>query len=525
MLFNSYSFIFAFLPLTLLGFFWLARYEHKLAAAWLAAASLFFYGWWNIAYVGLLLGSIAFNYTLGVWIARGRVRRQAISKGHLLTFAVAANLSMLAYYKYANFFLETLNDMVGTGLDLGTIILPLGISFFTFTQIAFLVDTYRGGVKEYNFLHYSLFVTYFPHLIAGPILHHKEIMPQFSKTSTYRLDPLGFSVGLSIFAIGLFKKTVLADGVAPHADTIFAAAAQGGHPGLLQAWGGVLAYSVQLYFDFSGYSDMAIGLSRMFGIVLPLNFYSPYQALNIIDFWRRWHMTLSRFLRDYLYIPLGGSRSGRPRRYLNLGITMVLGGLWHGAGWTYVAWGALHGVFLLVNHVWQELRKALGQELARSAWTGRLASRFVTLLGVTVAWVFFRATNFQSATQILKGICGLNGLFLPIAVVDLLGPLKPLFQRLGGHIEMGGGGEFVSTYAWILALWSIVLFAPNTSQIMRHFTPGLDYPPKGITEAFRSVDRIPAWNLSLFWAVITGLLAACGLLSLAHVSPFLYFQF
>ena len=355
MLFNSFLFLFVFLPATLLGFFLIGRYSRPLAALWLFAASLFFYGWWNPAFTFLLLASIAFNYSVGTALAREHARRRAASGSWLLGVGVCANLGLLAYYKYANVFIQGGNAVLGTGWQIESIVLPLGISFYTFTQIAFLVDAHRGEAGEFDFIRYGLFVTYFPHLIAGPVLHHKEMMPQFALAQTYRPHWANLSVGLTILAIGLFKKVVLADGVASFASPVFKAASEGASVTFLEAWVGALAYTFQLYFDFSGYSDMAIGLSLLFGVKLPLNFDSPYKAANIIDFWRRWHMTLSRFLRDYLYFPLGGNRKGPARRHLNLLITMVLGGLWHGAGLTFVMWGALHGFYLIVNHAWRRL--------------------------------------------------------------------------------------------------------------------------------------------------------------------------
>ena len=281
MLFNSYAFIFLFLPGVLAAFFQLARLSHAYAAGFLACASLFFYGYWNPAYVWLLLCSIACNYGFGLWISKTGSRRN-ISK-RLLVLAISANLLLLAYYKYAHFFLSSLNTATGSSFAFGEIMLPLGISFFTFTQITFLIDTYLGKAKEYNPIHYALFVTYFPHLIAGPILHHKEMMPQFAKAATYRFNYENMAVGSTIFVIGLFKKVVLADGVGAYVDPVFSAPAGGLELSFIEAWGGALAYALQLYFDFSGYSDMAIGLSRMFGIILPLNFHSPYKASNLIE--------------------------------------------------------------------------------------------------------------------------------------------------------------------------------------------------------------------------------------------------
>ncbi len=357
MLFNSYTFLFLFLPVALAGAFVLARYRTSFAVAWLVFASLFFYGWWSWRHVPLLVASIAFNYIAGAAIVRrgGKAGGKAFG---ILAGAVAANLAVLGYFKYAGFLVANVDAFLGTGMRVEAIVLPLGISFFTFTQIAYLVDVYRDPVR-YGVVPYALFVSYFPHLIAGPILHHREMMPQFAAPTSYRFDYSNLAAGLTIFAIGLFKKTVLADGIAPYASPVYAQAAQGYAPGMVEAWGAAVAFGLQLYFDFSAYSDMAVGLSKMLGIRMPVNFESPYKATSIVEFWRRWHMTLSRFLRDYVYVALGGNRRGTARRYANLLVTMLLGGLWHGAAWTFVLWGALHGAFLAINHGWIALRRRL----------------------------------------------------------------------------------------------------------------------------------------------------------------------
>lgn len=426
MLFNSYSFIFLYLPVVLLGFFWLARVGQAFASGWLALASLFFYGYWNPAYVGLLLGSIICNYAFGLWIVKARARTEklglrteksvpttqssALSPQRLLFVALGANLLLLAYYKYANFFAGSVNGIAGTQWNLGEIILPLGISFFTFTQIAFLVDTYQGKVKEYNFIHYLLFVTYFPHLIAGPVLHHKDMMPQFAHVSTYRINWDHVATGLLLFTLGLCKKVLWADSLAPFATAIFDGTQHGMATGILptmyEAWAGALAYTLQIYFDFSGYTDMALGVALMFNIRLPINFNSPYKATSIIEFWRRWHITLSTFLRDYLYIPLGGNRHGKPHRYLNLMATMLLGGLWHGAGWTFVIWGMLHGVYLAINNLWREM---VAERFLRGvpSWLSALAGGTLTFIAVVAAWAVFRAGNMTQALVILKAMFGI----------------------------------------------------------------------------------------------------------------------
>jgi alginate O-acetyltransferase complex protein AlgI len=407
MLFNSYAFIFLYLPIVLLIYFHLARLGHAYAAGWLAMASLFFYGYWNPAYVGLLLASIIFNYAFGLWIAKSRNNAVRVSGKQLLVVAVVANLSLLGYYKYANFFISSANSVTGLSLSLGDIILPLGISFFTFTQIAFLVDTWQGKVKEYNFIHYTLFVTYFPHLIAGPVLHHSEMMPQFAQRNNYRVNWEHLAGGIVLFTLGLCKKTLWADSFAPYAHAVFAGVQRGSIPTIYEAWSGALAYTMQIYFDFSGYTDMALGVALMFNIRLPINFNSPYKATSIIEFWRRWHMTLSRFLRDYLYIPLGGNRKGKLRRYTNLMATMILGGVWHGAGWTYICWGVLHGVYLTVNHVWREWlpEKWVGWI---PAWLSTLTGGFITFIAVVVAWVVFYSVDIAHAVVMLKAMSGIE---------------------------------------------------------------------------------------------------------------------
>ncbi|MGO8754189.1 MAG: MBOAT family O-acyltransferase [Gallionellaceae bacterium] len=520
MLFNSYTFIFGFMPVVAVVFFVLGRHNHRWAGAWLAAASVFFYGWWNPAYVGLLLGSVLFNYSVGYSLARAKANPARSGRKLVLIVGIAGNLALLGYYKYANFFVSNLNLLLGDNYVLTQIILPLGISFFTFTQIAFLVDTYQGKAREYNFIHYALFVTYFPHLIAGPVLHHKEMMPQFAHAETYRLRIEKIVVGSTIFFVGLFKKVVLADGVAPYANQAFDAATAGDPLQFFQAWGGALAYTMQLYFDFSGYSDMAIGLSLLFGIALPLNFHSPYKAVNIIEFWRRWHMTLSRFLRDYLYIPLGGNRKGGVRRYVNLGVTMLLGGLWHGAAWTFVLWGGLHGCYLIINHAWRALRVSLGQDLTRSTWVGRFAGMAITFFVVVVAWVFFRASSFESALHMLKAMAGMYGVSLPAAFASSLGGLREPLQALGVTFSFGGGTQFVNTYGWVVSLSLIVFLAPNTQEIMRSWGPTLNdvHAPAGIQARF-------AWRPSVRWTVFMSLVATAAILSLSHPSKFLYFQF
>jgi D-alanyl-lipoteichoic acid acyltransferase DltB (MBOAT superfamily) len=495
LLFNSYIFIFLFLPIVFVGFFRIGKFSRFLALLWLSTSSFFFYGWWDVRYLGLLFGSIVFNYLAGYLIGHGTSGREIQSR-ILVVLAITGNLILLGYYKYANFFAENFNHISGIPLTLTHIILPLGISFFTFTQIAFLVDTYQGKVKEFNFVHYALFVSYFPHLIAGPVLHHKEMMPQFAKRSVCRINWDNVAVGLSIFIFGLTKKLLIADSLGSIASPIFESVKAGGHPMLFEAWIGALGYSLQLYFDFSAYSDMAIGLSLMFNVRLPMNFNSPYKASSIIEFWRRWHMTLSRFLRDYLYIPLGGNRGGKVRRYFNLLVTMILGGLWHGAGWTFVIWGGLHGCYLLVNHAWRGFKQRMG-------WGngGRfvvLGGSVLTFLVVVLGWVFFRADSIASAITILHGMVGTYG---------MLGRWTPV--REGIKI--------------IIPCLLCVFMFPNVRELFLQFRTTSEEMDTDIPSG-RLISFLQ-WRPTKVFAWVSGTAFLFSVNELTHVSEFLYFQF
>jgi alginate O-acetyltransferase complex protein AlgI len=417
MLFNSYEFIFMFLPIMFVVYFYLMSKRVVLGAKiWLVAGSLFFYSYWNITYLPLILISMFTNYGVGLTLVnQDRVK---ISSKTVLTFGIFFNLALLGYFKYTDFFLENFNGIFGSNIPLPHIILPLGISFFTFTQIAFLVDAYKKEAKEYNIFNYMLFVTYFPHLLAGPILHHKEMMPQFASVKNYAKNYKNIALGLFIFSIGLFKKVVIADTFAVWANAGFDTATT---LNLIEAWATSLSYTFQLYFDFSGYTDMAIGVSLMFNIKLPINFNSPYKALSIQDFWRRWHITLSRFLRDYLYIPLGGNRKGEIRTYANLITTFLLGGLWHGAGWTFIIWGLLHGIALAIHRMWQSFGFKLNKILA---W-------FITFNFVNIAWIFFRAKDFESAMKVLGGMFSLDNIVLPEKYFKFLAQYNEVYFKFG----------------------------------------------------------------------------------------------
>ena len=493
MLFNSYIFIFCFLPVTLVIFFGLARFRQiEAAKIWLTISSLFFYAYWNIAYLPLMVISIVFNHQIGGWIASSKPKSSQAKT--LLWIGIIVNLIVIAYYKYANFFLSSVQGFVRINFALPEIILPLAISFYTFTQIAYLVDAYRGETKEanYDLLTYSLFVTFFPQLVAGPILRHDELIPQFRQLRNFVFSHKNAARGATLFVLGLAKKVLIADTLSPWVATVFNNAEA---VTFIEAWVGALSYTFQLYFDFSGYSDMAIGLGLIFNIRLPINFDSPYKAVSIIDFWRRWHITLSNFLRDYLYITLGGSRRGQVRRYGNLLTTMLLGGLWHGAGWTFVIWGGLHGVYLCINHGWRKLNFSLPQTLG---WA-------ITFIAVIASWVLFRAQSLHEGVEILQTMAGMKGVVLPgepSGKLALLTPFGIQLQRWTQLSYLPAINE--SKMLSLLALGGLigwVTLLPNTQQIIGQLKP--------------------TW----WWAVSIGILASFCLLSLNRVSEFLYFQF
>ena len=466
-----------------------------MSIVWLAIISLAFYAWWDVRFVSLLAGSICFNYLIGRQLSS--TKHDFAVRKYILVFGIAVNLVLLGYYKYFNFFLININYLFNVSLPLGDIILPLGISFFTFTQIAFLVDVYRKTSVEYRFMAYVLFVTFFPHLIAGPILHHQEMMPQFEDRNNIMVDWKNITIGTVVFILGLFKKVIIADSLAIIATQVFNAAAQGGAPNLFEAWAGALAYSLQLYFDFSGYSDMAVGLALLFNIRLPINFFSPYKAKSVIDFWRRWHMTLSRYLKDYLYIPLGGNRHGEYKRMRNLLITMLLGGLWHGAGWTFVIWGGLHGIYLVINHTWRRFRITLPNSFA---W-------LITFVSVVTAWVFFRSDNVYTALSIVKGMLGLNGMFGELHFNSIM-PLTNL--------------SVSKTVSLIGCTLAVVKLFPNVMEMTAKYRPAL-----GVQE--NSVETIGIryfeWRPSFPWILALGIAAIVSILSMVQTSEFLYFQF
>jgi alginate O-acetyltransferase complex protein AlgI len=476
--------------------------------AWLTLCSLFFYAWWDWHYLGLLSASILLNF----WFGRVIFLLNGTRKSALFITSILLNLALLVYYKYADLFIRTLNHGLDADFTLLNVVLPLGISFFTFTQIAYLVDVYRGKTEENKFVPYVLFVTYFPHLIAGPVLHHAQMMPQFLKYGIFKPRLSLFAIGLSIFIVGLCKKVLIADNLAPTASALFDTTTA---PDLLAAWEGILAYTFQLYFDFSGYSDMAIGVSLLFGIRLPINFFSPYKSKNISQFWRRWHITLSNFLRDYLYIAMGGNRRGTFRRYINLLLTMLLGGLWHGAGWNFLLWGGLHGALLCLHQLWQA--SGISKRFGRFPdWLAILLTFFL----VALIWVFFRAPDFDRAIQILAGALGLNGLSVP----RFIGSISPaVFQQL---IDFGASAltvdrPIVKSWSFIIVGGFICFCMPNTTELFRSFNHSL-YSGEANT---LNVGFKFRWTMTLWIALLLGACMAVALLSLGRPSEFLYFQF
>ena len=466
MLFNSYIYIFVFLPIVFFGYFYLVKREWLLASkALLVLSSLFFYAWWNIKYLPLILVSMFVNYAIGTTLSNNTLKRH---NKKLLIAGIVFNVGLLGYFKYADFFIENINFLINANIPLLHLALPLAISFFTFQQIAYLVDSYKGETKEYDLLNYMVFVSFFPQLIAGPIVHHKEMMPQFEDKENKRLIYKNITAGLFIFAIGLFKKAVIADTLSPYVALGFDS---GVNLSFFEAWSVILSYAMQLYYDFSGYTDMAIGSALLFNIKLPINFNSPYKALNIQDFWRRWHITLSRFLRDYIYIPLGGNRKGRFRTYYNLFVTFLIGGIWHGAGWTFVFWGFLHGIGMVIHRFFKELGYSMNKYLA---W-------FITFVFVNITWVFFRAKEWDDAIRLLKGMFGFYGFKLP-------------------QMNYFNAENYPALFVLIISTFA-ALFLKNSMQMWQELRPG-----------FKT-------------ALVGGGVFAFSSMFLTRVSEFLYFNF
>lgn len=495
MLFSSHSFLFGFLPLVLLVSAAAQLWAPRLTLVALVILSLIFYSRWDSHYLILIVGSIMVNYAIGQ-------RLFASPSKFLLVFAVVANLATIGWFKYYNFFVSGLRIGGIDALPFLDIVLPLGISFFTFQQISYLVDNYRGEIPSHSFKDYIFVVTFFPHLIAGPIVRYSEIAPQLA-AGRPRMSLSEMAPGATLLIIGLAKKVLLADPVSIYATQVFQAAAAGQQISMLTAWQGALAYTFQIYFDFSGYSDMALGLALLVGIHLPINFNSPYKATSIIDFWRHWHISLSRFLRDYLYIPLGGSRYGFLRRYVNVLVVMLLGGLWHGAGLTFLIWGLLHGFYLLLNHAYRDtLAPLLPPRLTTSrAWTA--TCWLATFLAVVIAWVFFRASDHHAALKILKAMAGVTSITAPAASAAELASMAVLFVVL-----------------------AVIAFGmPNSQTVVG--IPGSTLESQDARREIAPLDhgRWWKWRPNMRSAALYGLVFAAVLVSLSKPSPFLYFQF
>lgn len=540
MLFNSPEFLLAFLPAVLAGFFliaWLGR--PFWAVTWLVIASLFFYGWWKLDYLIPLMLSIGFNFGLGVLLGKRPNR-------WLLAFGIGVNIAAIGWFKYSGFLAESINDLTGAGVPVPQVVLPLAISFYTFQQIAYLVDAHAGETRETSLARYALFVVFFPQLIAGPIVHHREMLSQFDDPETYRPRLNNLVLGLAAFAIGLFKKVLIADPLSLQTPLAFGPAADGLAPGFVDAWLGSLAFALQLYFDFSGYSDMAIGLGLMFGIRLPINFASPFKSASIIEFWSRWHMTLTRFLTSYIYNPLVMAftrrrvRAGKPllqRSSPKLApfvilltvptlITMGLAGIWHGAGWQFVVFGFLHGAMLVANQAWRALRRIWGVRRSFGR-PGRAVGVLVTFVGVTVSLVFFKASSLDQALHVVQGMAGFGGEFT-------------LAPRLGGHdwTSMGVLAELfwrLLTLQGMLILGGMVIVwaLPNTMQYIDYLAGSVD---RRLAEA-KDMLRRPFFRPRLaayaqayanpILGMAVGVLLSLALLRALSVAPteFLYFTF
>src|SRR5208283_733403 len=543
MVFASYNFLFIFLPIALVGYYLVARLGAQYAVAWLVLASLAFYAAWNPAFVILLVCSIAFNFLIGRAMLAREKQEDSKSRNRLLFIGVAANLLLLFSFKY-------LGPILAWGHSISLIsprfnfnvILPLGISFFTFTQVGYLVDCNHGRGKDLNLIRYAAFVTLFPHLIAGPILHIRDIGPQLLNPDTCRLQLKNLSVGTSYFIVGLAKKVLLAD---PLADVVGIGFAHPGDFAMFATWLYALAYSLQLYFDFSCYSDMAIGLAYMFGIKFPINFDSPYKSRNIIDFWKRWHMTLTYYLTSLLYNPIGlhinryrlrRARTTSNRSGKTLGafgslvvvpilITFTLAGIWHGAGLQFLLFGLMHGVYLTINHAWQWFGpKTSEKDRGRFVAAGILVYKVVlTYVAVVATQVMFRATSVRAAWQMLGGMIGLHGVDpipVPNIVMTVLRHLGPLhvFLTKTHHILSVPGEDSTPAPARLALLFFIVWALPNSQTIMAKFSPVL-------TAVSPDAPRWFLWQPTVRWALGLGLLLAASLMSLQQTKVFLYFQF
>lgn len=543
MLFNSYVFIFAFFPLALSGFLLLRRLSMRDGAiTWLILASIGFYAWWRPINLAIILPSVLVNYFIALGIARFDENRPRLAQA-LLLVGVAANLAFLSYFKYRNFFMEISNDAFGTQFGFEQLMLPLGISFITFQKIAFLVDVYTGRIAKFSIRDFGLFVFFFPQLIAGPIVHYREMMPQFERTFT-RPVAEDISVGAGLFFCGLFKKVILADGIAQYVSPVYASAAGGDPVSLVYAWIATVGFTLQVYFDFAGYSEMALGAARCFGITLPVNFNSPLRATSAIDFWKRWHITLVRFLTAYVFNPIAFSISARRMRAGKSGLasvnpglgaflmvlivptmlTMLLSGIWHGAGYGFLIWGLLHGGYLVVNHTWNTYKTRFWPKHLDHDRVMKPIGFILTFIAVVMAMAFFRAPTVASGWNVFVGMWGFNGISLPHAVgVRLIGWLPANVV-----LEFSSGKNFVQALTWMVALLLIAWFGPNTLQLFVRHQPALGFDGMALKRDVvpaRVVGARTVWRATAFWAAAMSVVAAVAILALGQPTEFLYWQF
>lgn len=538
MLFNSPEFIFAFLPITLAGFFLLGRFSRGLAFGWVVLASLGFYAWWSPLNVPIIAVSLVVNYAFARLIERlAAVPERKGARLALLIAGVTFNVLFLGYFKYFNFVESALNELAGTNFVIVHIMLPLGISFITFQKIAFLIDVHAGRIEKFTAAEFLLFVMFFPQLIAGPIVHFREMMPQF-RANPARFDSTALAAGLTLFCIGLFKKVVLADGIAAYVSPLYEQAAGGATMSFFPAWAAAIGFTLQIYFDFSGYSDMALGAARGFGVRLPLNFDSPLKARSIIDFWLRWHVTLTRFLTAYIYNPLvlaltrrrakKGIALSRPNSSVGSFIqllagptliTMFVSGLWHGAGWLFILWGLVHGGYLVVNHAWRAMIRKIWTDQASYARVMGPVGFLLTFVAVAAAMVLFRSTTGAAAGALLAGMVGGNGISLPRELLEPLG-LVGVLPFVG--VDEGGASDFVFTWAWVGALFVIATLLPNSLQIMARYEPALDAKQR---MGYAATGSHLLWRPTFSWAAAISVVAATAILRLSGESEFLYWQF
>jgi len=507
MLFNSYIYLLLFLPVSVLVYTLLRQRSSESSLLWLNLCSFFFYGWWNPAYLPLLLGSIVMNFYLGKQLSL--YKNQPMAR-YWLIIGITLNLALLGYFKYTDFALANLNGLLGTTFQPSGIILPLAISFFTFNQIAFLVDASEGLAKEYRFNHYCLFVTFFPHLLAGPIVHHRELIPQFSQTNNTDDRQRLWAAGITVISFGLFKKVIFADSLGYYADQVFNGASIGAEMNTTDAWIGTLAFTLQVYFDFSAYCDIAYGSALLFGIRLPQNFLSPYKSANIIDFWKRWHMTLGRFITSYIYTPLMRTTINDvtfAKAMIITLISMTLVGLWHGAGWNYILFGALHGIMLATNHLWRTLSPY--KKISSLAGYQSLSIIF-TFFFVMLSLVLFRADSLATAIVLYQQLFNfqewqwIHHLHQPV--------ISDLARQLSIELH-----SMTKILPLMIFMTSWIFLMPNLQQVMKDQEYAINHIPQAATRL--------TWRTNFRWAILTALAFAAGFMGTHETGNFIYFQF